>query len=269
MSEVFRVEKNRDYTTMANYHLRDRNLSLKAKGLLSLMLSLPDDWEYSVVGFAQICKDGVSSIRATMKELQQNHYLTLVQSRDEYGRMSRNEYTIYEKPLSEEPHTEKPYAENPQAVNPYADNRTQISNKQLSTDKQSTDLSSINQSYPDVMETMEIYKQVIYDNIEYDIISEQYDREQLDEIVEIMLECICSNADTIRISQKDLPKEVVKSRMLKISSEHIEYIFECLKNNTTKVRNIKAYLKAVIYNAPVTISNYYSAEVNHDLYGTD
>ncbi|MCI1268745.1 MAG: helix-turn-helix domain-containing protein, partial [Ruminococcus sp.] len=55
MSEVFRVEKNRDYTTMANFHLRDRNLSLKAKGLLSLMLSLPDDWECSVVGFAQIC----------------------------------------------------------------------------------------------------------------------------------------------------------------------------------------------------------------------
>ncbi len=262
MSEVFRVEKNRDYTTMANFHLRDRNLSLKAKGLLSLMLSLPDDWEYSVVGFAQICKDGVSSIRATMKELQQNHYLTLVQSRDEYGRMSRNEYTIYEKP-----HTEKPYAENPQAVNPYADNRTQLSNKQSSTNKQNTDLSSINQSYPDVMETMDVYKQVIYDNIDYDIISEQYDKEQLDEIIEIMLECICSNADTICISGNDMPQEAVKSRMLKISSEHIEYIFECLKNNTTKVRNIKAYLKAVIYNAPVTISNYYSAEVNHDLYG--
>ena len=140
MSEVFRVEKNRDYTTMANFHLRDRNLSLKAKGLLSLMLSLPDDWEYSVVGFAQICKDGVSCIRATLKELQENHYLTLEQSRDENGRMSRNEYTIYEKPL-----TEKPCAENPQAVNPYADNRTQLSNKQLSTEIQNTDLLSINQ----------------------------------------------------------------------------------------------------------------------------
>ena len=262
MSEVFRVEKNRDYTTMANFHLRDRNLSLKAKGLLSLMLSLPDDWEYSVVGFAQICKDGVSSIRATMKELQQNHYLTLVQSRDEYGRMSRNEYTIYEKP-----HTEKPYAENPQAVNPYADNRTQLSNKQSSTNKQNTDLSSINQSYPDVMETMDVYKQVIYDNIDYDIISEQYDKEQLDEIVEIMLECICSSKETICIGKEDIPKEVVKSRFLKINSSHIEYILFCMKRNTTKVRNIKAYLKSVIYNAPTTMNSFYSAEVNHDLYG--
>ena len=267
MSEVFRVEKNRDYTTMANFHLRDRNLSLKAKGLLSLMLSLPDDWEYSVVGFAQICKDGVSSIRATMKELQQNHYLTLVQSRDEYGRMSRNEYTIYEKPHTEEPHTEKPYAENPQAVNPYADNRTQLSNKQSSTNKQNTDLSSINQSYPDVMETMDVYKQVIYDNIDYDIISEQYDKEQLDEIVEIMLECICSSKQTIFIGKEDIPKEVVKSRFLKINSEHIEYILFCMKRNTTKVRNIKAYLKSVIYNAPTTMNSFYSAEVNHDLYG--
>ncbi len=262
MSEVFRVEKNRDYTTMANFHLRDRNLSLKAKGLLSLMLSLPDDWEYSVVGFAQICKDGVSCIRATLKELQENRYLTLVQSRDENGRMSRNEYTIYEKPL-----TEKPCAENPQAVNPYAENLTQLSNKKSSTDIQNTDLLSINQSYPDGIDEIEAYKQVIYDNVEYDIISEQYDREQLDEIIEIMLECICSNADTIRIAQDDVPQELVKSRMLKINSEHIEYIFSCLKSNTTKVRNIKAYLKAVIYNAPVTISNYYSAEVNHDLYG--
>ncbi|MCI1269316.1 MAG: helix-turn-helix domain-containing protein [Ruminococcus sp.] len=267
MSEVFRVEKNRDYTTMANFHLRDRNLSLKAKGLLSLMLSLPDDWEYSVVGFAQICKDGVSCIRATLKELQENHYLTLEQSRDENGRMSRNEYTIYEKPLTDLPLTEKPCAENPQAVNPYAENLTQLSNKQSSTEIQNTDLLSINQSYPDGIEAIDAYKQVIYDNIEYDILSAQYDREQLDEIIEIMLECICSNADTIRIAQDDVPQELVKSRMLKINSEHIEYIFGCLKSNTTKVRNIKAYLKAVIYNAPVTISNYYSAEVNHDLYG--
>ncbi len=226
------------------------------------MLSLPDDWEYSVVGFAQICKDGVSCIRATLKELQENHYLTLEQSRDENGRMSRNEYTIYEKPL-----TEKPCAENPQAVNPYAENLTQLSNKQSSTEIQNTDLLSINQSYPDGIEAIDAYKQVIYDNIEYDILSAQYDREQLDEIIEIMLECICSNADTIRIAQDDVPQELVKSRMLKINSEHIEYIFGCLKSNTTKVRNIKAYLKAVIYNAPVTISNYYSAEVNHDLYG--
>ena len=108
---------------------------------------------------------------------------------------------------------------------------------------------------------------MICESIEYEFIVEQYDREQLDEIIEIMLECICSNAETICISGNDIPQEVVKSRMLKIGSEHIEYIFECLKNNTTKVRNIKAYLKAVIYNAPVTISNYYSAEVNHDLYG--
>ena len=155
------------------------------------MLSLPDDWEYSVMGFAQICKDGVSCIRATLKELQDNRYLTLVQSRDENGRMSRNEYTIYEKPL-----TGKPCAENPQAVNPYAKNLTQLSNKQSSTDLQNTDLLSINQSYPDGIDEIEAYKQVIYDNIEYDILSEQYDREQLDEIIEIMLECICSNADT-------------------------------------------------------------------------
>ena len=170
------------------------------------------------------------------------------------GRMSRNEYTIYEKPLTDLPLTENRVQKNPQAVNPYAENLTQLSNKQSSAEIQNTDLLSINQSYPDGIEAIDAYKQVIYDNIEYDILSAQYDREQLDEIIEIMLECICSNADTIRIAQDDVPQELVKSRMLKINSEHIEYIFGCLKSNTTKVRNIKAYLKAVIYNAPVTIA---------------
>jgi hypothetical protein len=265
---IYRVEKTQDYTTMANYHLKDRNLSLKAKGLLSLMLSLPDYWDYSLAGLAAICKDGKDCIRSTVNELEAHSYIKKNgRMRNDLGQLGDTEYTIYEKPMLDLPTLENPTLDNPTQDTPTLENPTQLSNKQLNTQVSNTDLSSINQSYPDVMETMEIYKQVIYNNIEYDIISEQYDREQLDEIVEIMLECICSNADTIRISQDDLPKEVVKSRMLKINSEHIEYIFSCLKSNTTKVRNIKAYLKAVIYNAPVTISNYYSAEVNHDLYG--
>jgi hypothetical protein len=266
---VFRVEKTQDYTTMANYHLKDKSLSLKAKGLLSLMLSLPDYWDYSLAGLAAICKDGKDCIRSTVNELEAHSYIKKNgRMRNDLGQLGDTEYTIYEKPMSDLPTLENPMLDNPTQDTPTLENPTQLSNKQLNTQVSNTDcINTASIFLGDEKEKMEIYRQVIYESIEYEFIAEQYNREQLDEIIEIMLECICSNADTIRIAQDDVPQELVKSRMLKINSEHIEYIFGCLKSNTTKVRNIKAYLKAVIYNAPVTISNYYSAEVNHDLYG--
>ena len=152
------------------------------------------------------------------------------------------------------------------------------------TDYNKTDLNdtdSINQSSrgarkTDVNDTIEdysIYRDLIQDNIEYDYFmtepSWSFEKKRVGEIIEIMLDCICSSADKIRIGKQDIPKEIVKSRMLKINSGHIEYIIGCLKSNTTKVKNIKEYLKTVIYNASLTIDNYYSTEVNHDLYGDD
>ena len=139
---VFRVEKTKDFTVMSNHHLRNVSLSLKAKGLLSLMLSLPDNWDYTTKGLAHICKDGVDSISSAIKELEKQGYLTRRRLRDYHGRLGDIEYVI-----------------------------------------------------------------------------------------------------------------------------HVEYVFDCLDNNTTKVRNIKSYLLAALYNAPTTMDSYYRAEVNHDLYG--
>ena len=82
-----------------------------------------------------------------------------------------------------------------------------------------------------------------------------------------MLECICTKNGVIRIAKEEVPSEIVKSRFLKIDSEHIGYVMDCINKNTTKVRNIKEYLKTVLYNATVTINHYYTALVNHDLYG--
>ena len=100
---VFRVEKNSNYTTMCNYHLRDQNLSLKAKGLLSLFLSLPDEWHYSIRGVAAICKEGVDSVNTTLRELEEYGYLTRSQKRQENGRMGEIEYVIYEMPDGSQP----------------------------------------------------------------------------------------------------------------------------------------------------------------------
>lgn len=267
---VFRVEKTKDYTTMANFHLKDRTLSLKAKGLLSLMLSLPDYWDYSLAGLASICKDGKDCIRNTVNELETHCYIKKNgRVRNELGQLCETEYTIYEKPMLDLPILENPTLDKPTQDMPTLENPTQLSNKQLNTQVSKTDLLNTNQSYPDVMDAIGKYRKIICNNIEYDLICEQYEREQLDEIVEIILECICSTAKTLRIAKEDIPTEVVKNRMLKINSEHIEYIFWCLKQNTAKVRNIKAYMKSVIYNAPTTMNSFYSAEVNHDLYGTE
>ena len=259
---VFRVEKTKDFTTMSNYHLRDRTLSLKSKGLLSLMLSLPDNWDYTLNGLSKICKDGVDSIRSTIHELEALGYLHKTRCRNEKGQLCDTEYTIYENPKRE-----KPILENPILAEPILENPTQLNTKKSNIQERNTDFinnQSINQ---DAMDTIEIYRSILHDNIEYDILCQQEDKELLDEIVEIMLECICSSKETICIGKEDIPKEVVKSRFLKINSSHIEYILFCMKRNTTKVRNIKAYLKSVIYNAPTTMNSFYSAEVNHDLYG--
>ena len=109
---VFRIEKTRDYTVMSNYHLRDRSLSLKAKGLLSLMLSLPEDWDYTMKGLARICKDGIDSISGGIRELEAHGYLVRARVRNENGQLGSIEYTILEQP-KEPAQTPAPIREKP------------------------------------------------------------------------------------------------------------------------------------------------------------
>lgn len=123
---VFRIEKTRDYTVMSNHHLKDRTLTLKSKGLLSMMLSLPEEWNYTTRGLAAICREGVDSIGAALKELETKGYIKRSQLRDEKGKITDTEYVIYETPQvipQADPDTalpgmEKPYTENPDMANP-------------------------------------------------------------------------------------------------------------------------------------------------------
>ena len=115
---------------------------------------------------------------------------------------------------------------------------------------------------------MESYRDLILENIEYDHLCREFTtyREDLDEIVELMVETVCARRKTTRIAGSDFPHEVVRSRFLKLDCSHIEFVMECLRNNTTEIRNMKQYLLAVLFNAPTTISNHYTAQVNHDMY---
>ena len=117
---VFRVEKTRDYTVMANHHLKNRNLTLKAKGLLSVMLSLPDDWDFTLKGLARINREGIDAIREGIRKLEQAGYVMRHRVRDERGKLRGNEYVIYERPqlpTSDCPAQEKPALENPMQLN--------------------------------------------------------------------------------------------------------------------------------------------------------
>ena len=293
---VFRVERNTGYTVMSNHHLRNKELTLKAKGLLSQMLSLPEDWDYTLAGLSHINREKIDAIREAVKELEKAGYIVRSRERDEKGRLRGADYVIYEQPqppTSDLPTLDNPTLEKPTQEKPTLENPTQL-NKDISSKEQSiTDLSSTHSipfhslnplpfaqgeaaTPPERKRTeaksnnaVEIYREIIKDNIEYDHLIQncKIDKDRLDEIVDLMLETVCTARKTIRIAGDDYPAELVKSKFMKLNSSHIEFILDCMRENTTKVRNIKQYLKAVLFNAPSTIDSYYTALVNHDLYG--
>lgn len=274
---VYRVNKTRGYTVMANFHLRDKNLSLKAVGLLSKMLSFNDGWKFSTRGLAAICKEGPDAILTALRELEKNGYLVRRQERNANGRMGSMVFEIYEEPQEVLPDAEKPHTENPDTVNPvteqpYTDNPAQRNTKQVITQGENTNLSSyqsINLDGMDGMDTRSRYEELIRDNLELDILAQnsRLDMDRINEMVEIMLDVVCSTRPTIRINGEDMPQQVVKSRFLKLNSSHIEYILDAMRDCPSDIRNIRAYMLTVLYNASLTIDNYYSALVNHDMYG--
>ena len=297
---VFRVEKTKGYTVMSNHHLRNHTLSLKAKGLLSQMLSLPDDWDYTLQGLAQINKESIDAIREAVRELERAGYIKRSRERDERGCLRGTVYTIYEQlhaePTPEEPTQEKPALDNPTLEKPALDNPTlekpmldkpTLENPtQLNTEstkkrkRQSKDLSITDSipfpsGFPDVTaqkrteakESFERYRDLILENIDYDVLASDphVDREQLDEIVDLLQETVCSTRSRIRVAGNDYPAEVVRSKLLKLNSEHIRFVMDCLKQNTTRIRNIRQYLLTALFNAPSTMSSYYAALVAHDM----
>ena len=296
---VFRVERNAGYTVMSNHHLRNKNLTLKAKGLLSQMLSLPEDWDFTLAGLSYINREKIDAIREAIRELERAGYIVRSRERDEKGRLRGADYVIYEQP--QQPTSDLPTLDNPTLDYPTLENPTQINKDILNTnlpkkDKSITDLSNTN-SIPilsprfeksltpspfgeDAAEpterkgkeaatqsAVEIYREIIKDNIDYDILlhDNRFDADRIDEIVDLILETVCTARKTLRIAGDDYPAELVKSKFLKLNSSHIEFVLDCMKQNTTKVRNIKQYLRAVLFNAPSTIDNYYTALVAHDM----
>ena len=276
---VFRIERTRDYTVMSNHHLKNPELSLKAKGLLSMMLSFPDGWNYSERGLASICKEGVDAIHSAIKELESTGYMERHQLRGKGGRIVDTEYVIYEKPHTPDmasPDTENPDMDSPDAAAPEPENPGELNNKKPNTKKSNTQVFNTQSFTPPAPSRGDedgttdglTEKREIRDQIEYECLIEQYSREQVDELVELMLEVQMNRGKSIRLGRDaEFPTAFVQHRFSQIGREHIEKVLDGIHENTTEVKNTKAYLLSALFNSVSTLDNHYTMRVNHDLYG--
>lgn len=323
---VFRVEKNKNYTTISNHHLQDRNLSLKAKGLLTLILSLPPDWDMTLKGLVSLSGDGVDSVRSGIQELEKAGYLRRSRSRNNLGQLLCTEYTIYEHAVtenvaseteiddnlniiySEESHVGKSNMDkNSHVGKSDVDKNTteKIENSQIGFSnigkpyigKSNTikylnnkDTNNIN-NYPyqstyssklcrepkensiDEMEKAQTlyeerkaYEEIIKQNISYDLLTEQKEisRDFLDLCIQVMVDAVTSNKPYIKIKGQDIPKEAVKSVLLKLDDENISYVDMCLSESKTAIKNMPSYILTALYCSQHGGDTYFNQLVKHD-----
>ena len=360
---VMRVEKTKNYTVMANYHLRDIRITLKAKGLLSVMLSLPPEWDFTLQGLTSISKEGVDAIRAAVNELVTAGYVIRTRHRNSAGQLCDVEYTIYEFPqnnVSSDPASEKnlraqqpgsdssrhpempalnkPMLENPILVSPTQGNPPQekptpenpsLLNKEekkkeiKNTDTSNPYQSNIDPSFPDggeeeqpfttgkapmlsspgtsseflidellqmpehrnVSELTEQQKYLsepsaveglrrklslqelvrkVKGQIEYWDLIDRNNKEEIDNILSIMVEVLSTKCEYFTISGKKYPADLVHQRFSQINYQTVEYVLECMHKCGSDIRNIKQYLLTTLFNAPATCDSYYSAAVRRD-----
>ena len=325
---VMRVERNSNYTVMANYHLRDKQLSLKAKGLLSVMLSLPVEWDYTMAGLAFISKESIDAIRAAIKELEQTGYII---------QLTDTEYTIYESPqkkddalldehkvpassthpspVSEKPILDKPTLDHPTLGKPILEKPMQLNKEERNKDKRKNDSSNLYPSsiHPSIFEEKEsvesdlaghsldycpskqkttsvipyhqeqltasqstistvLHRRLTFDDLVrkikkqinyWDLISEN-NKDEIDNILSIIVEIMSTKCEYFTISGKHYPSDLVHERFSQINANTIEYVLECLHKCGSDIRNIKQYLVAALFNAPATYDSYYNAAVRRD-----
>ena len=334
---VFRVEKNKNYTTISNHHLQDRNLSLKAKGLLTLILSLPPDWDMTLKGLVSLSGDGVDSVRSGIQELEKAGYLRRSRSRNNLGQLLCTEYTIYEHAVTENVASETEiddnlniiYSEESHVGKSNVDKNSHIGKSDV--DKNShIGKSDVDKNTPEKIENSQIgfsnigkpyigksntikylnnkdtyninnypyqstyssklyrepkensidemeeaqtlyeerkaYEEIIKQNIAYDILSEQTEtkRDFLDLCVQVMVDAVTSNKPYIKIKGQDIPKEAVKSVLLKLDDENISYVDMCLSESKTAIKNMQSYILTALYCSKHGGDTYINQLVKHD-----
>ena len=269
---TFRVNKNVNYTVMSNYHLQDKKLSLKAKGLLSYMLSLPDDWDYSLKGLTTGCKDGLDSVRTAVLELEEHGYVRRQKVRNARGQIIDYDYQVYESPVEDAPAVpgkegepsnpsaskslksrmkpcSSPFLDFPNLAEPNLEKATQQNTNKQNTKRQSTNLSGQTAETEDFDQMATRVRAEFREKLEIDILAKRYAPEMLQELLD-------------NIGKQAQTTKAIRLRLDKLTSQHVEYIFDVMANTTQPIKNIMAYLRTTILNAPTTMEHYYQAQGN-------
>lgn len=300
-------ESSINYTKVNNEFLSDKELSIAARGLLMTMLSLGkngnEDWNYSIKGLASILPDSERQITKSLKELEDKGYIVR-EKKTKGGKIYDWEYHISDHKLPDDilmksfRHKEKkkkPVNNNSTVENvssvespvnevntsnePHHHNEdvafAHLENEGINKSNKNKFTNILNSIYhSEKKDEIEIkaenytdYKKRIKENISYDYLSDVENTEQLDELVDIITDTVCSSASTVRVGGESKPSEVVKSVLLKINESHIQYVLNNLRKTTSYIKNIKAYLITSLYNAVLTMTTHIQCQVNHDMYG--
>ena len=282
---TFRVNKNVNYTVMSNYHLQDKKLSLKAKGLLSYMLSLPDDWDYSLKGLTVGCKDGLDSVRTAVLELEEHGYVRRQKVRNAKGQIIDYDYQVYESPVEDTPAVpgkedgpsdpsaskrpksrmkpcSSPFLDFPNLAEPNLEKATQQNTNKQNTKRQSTNLSGQTAETEDFDQMATRVRAEFREKLEIDILAKRYAPEMLQELLDNIVEMYCCPLRTQYIGKQAQTTKAIRLRLDKLTSQHVEYIFDVMANTTQPIKNIMAYLRTTILNAPTTMEHYYQAQGN-------
>ena len=282
---TFRVNKNVNYTVMSNHHLQDKRLSLKAKGLLSYMLSLPDDWDYSLKGLTTGCKDGLDSVRTAVLELEEHGYVRRQKVRNARGQIIDYDYQVYESPVEDIPAVpgddnstpppstssnqksgvkpcSSPFLDFPNLAEPNLEKATQQNTNKQNTKRQSTNLSGQTAETEDFDHMATRVRAEFREKLEIDILAKRYTPEMLEELLDNIVEMYCCPLRTQYIGKQAQTTKAIRLRLDKLTSQHVEYIFDVMANTTQPIKNIMAYLRTTILNAPTTMEHYYQAQGN-------
>ena len=282
---TFRVNKNVNYTVMSNYHLQDKKLSLKAKGLLSYMLSLPDDWDYSLKGLTTGCKDGLDSVRTAVLELEEHGYVRRQKVRNAKGQIIDYDYQVYESPVEDAPAVpgkeggpsdpsaskslksrmkpcSSPFLDFPNLAEPNLEKATQQNTNKQNTKRQSTNLSGQTDESVDFDQMEAQVREEFRERLEIDTLAQRYDPDKLEELLDNIVEMYCCPRQTQYIGKQPQTTKAIRLRLDKLTSQHVEYIFDVMSNTTQPIKNIMAYLRTTILNAPTTMEHYYQAQGN-------
>jgi hypothetical protein len=273
---VFRVEKTKDFTVMSNHHFRNRELSLKAKGLLSFMLSLSDEWDYTLEGLAKLNKDGVDSIRTAINELENAGYIERGRKRDEKGQLRDSEYIIYEQPILRTPTLDNPTSEEPILENPIQDNPMQENPTQLNIYKSKTkELNTNVIKYPSINQPekcddrwIDRYDKTITEikeQIDYDSLVNTNDKKIVDEVVNIMADVMTVYRPKYKIEGEMIEREAVIHNFKQVTADKLDICLITYSRMRKKIGNTKAYWITVLYNIPLTSHLALSNMVNHDM----